>query len=73
MAPVEVAAQHLALDALEQALYDRPRAAATPLVHQSDRGVQYLSIRYPERPAEAGIERSVGSAGDRMTTHWPKR
>src|SRR5262249_42857516 len=35
-----------------------------PLVHHSDRGVQYLSIRYTERLAEAGIERSVGSAGD---------
>jgi putative transposase len=54
----------LALDALEQALYDRPLAAAAPLVHHSDRGVQYLSIRYTERLAEAGIERSVGSAGD---------
>jgi transposase InsO family protein len=54
----------LALDALEQALYDRPLATATPLVHHSDRGVQYLSIRYTERLAEAGIERSVGSAGD---------
>ena len=54
----------LALDALEQALYARPLAAAAPLVHHSDRGVQYLSIRYTERLAEAGIERSVGSAGD---------
>jgi putative transposase len=54
----------LALDALEQALYDRPLATATPLVHHSDRGVQYLSIRYTERLAEAGIERSVGRAGD---------
>lgn len=53
----------LALDALEQALYERPVAAA-PLVHHSDRGVQYLSIRYTERLAEAGIERSVGSVGD---------
>jgi transposase InsO family protein len=54
----------LALDALEQALYDRPRASAEPLIHHSDRGVQYLSIRYTERLAEAGIEPSVGSAGD---------
>src|SRR5690349_1955290 len=54
----------LALDALEQALYARPGAGAGPLVHHSDRGVQYLSIRYTERLAEAGIERSVGSAGD---------
>jgi transposase InsO family protein len=54
----------LALDALEQALYDRPIRPAEPLVHHSDRGVQYLSIRYTERLAEAGIEPSVGSTGD---------
>ena len=54
----------LALDALEQALYDRPIIQAEPLVHHSDRGVQYLSIRYTERLAEAGIEPSVGSTGD---------
>jgi transposase InsO family protein len=54
----------LALDALEQALYDRPLTPATPLVHHSDRGVQYLSIRYTERLAQAGIEPSVGSTGD---------
>jgi putative transposase len=52
----------LALDALEQALHSRPGTA--DLVHHSDRGVQYLSIRYTERLAEAGIERSVGSVGD---------
>lgn len=52
----------LALDALEQALYDRETDAT--LVHHSDRGVQYLSIRYTERLAEAGIEPSVGSRGD---------
>jgi putative transposase len=52
----------LALDALEQALYDRDTEAG--LVHHSDRGVQYLSIRYTERLAEAGIEPSVGSRGD---------
>jgi transposase InsO family protein len=52
----------LALDALEQALYARP--ADGNLVHHSDRGVQYLSIRYTERLAEAGIEPSVGSRGD---------
>jgi putative transposase len=54
----------LALDALEQALYDRPITQAEPLVHHSDRGVQYLSIRYTERLARAGIEPSVGSTGD---------
>jgi len=52
----------LALDALEQALYDRE--VEGPLVHHSDRGVQYLSIRYTERLAEAGLEPSVGSRGD---------
>jgi len=52
----------LALDALEQALHSRP--VRSPLVHHSDRGVQYLSIRYTERLAEAGIEPSVGSVGD---------
>ena len=54
----------LALDALEQAIYDRPGNEADRLVHRSDRGVQYLSIRYTERLAEAGIEPSVGSIGD---------
>jgi transposase InsO family protein len=51
----------LALDALEQALCARPDKER--LVHHSDRGVQYLSIRYTERLAEAGIEPSVGSVG----------
>jgi putative transposase len=54
----------IALDALEQALYDRRIAAESDLVHHSDRGVQYVSIRYTERLAEAGIEPSVGSVGD---------
>jgi putative transposase len=54
----------LALDALEQALYARPLEGPERLVHHSDRGVQYLSIRYTERLAEAGIEPSVGSTGD---------
>ena len=54
----------LVLDALEQALYDRGELVSQPLVHHSDRGSQYLSIRYTERLAEAGIEPSVGSRGD---------
>ena len=54
----------LALDALEQALYDRPVRESERLVHHSDRGVQYLSIRYTERLGAAGIERSVDSKGD---------
>ena len=52
------------LDALEQALYARQPAPDTSLIHHSDRGSQYLSIRYTERLAEAGIEPSVGSRGD---------
>ena len=52
------------LDALEQALYDRKPSEDDGLVHHSDRGSQYLSIRYSERLAEAGIEPSVGSRGD---------
>jgi transposase InsO family protein len=52
----------LALDALEQALWARPEISQ--LIHHSDRGVQYVSIRYTERLAEAGIEPSVGSVGD---------
>jgi len=52
----------LALDALEQALYSRRHTEN--LIHHSDRGVQYVSIRYTERLAEAGIEPSVGSVGD---------
>ena len=54
----------LALDALEQALYERHAALDGPLVHHSDRGSQYLSIRSTDRLAEAGIEPSVGSRGD---------
>ena len=52
----------LVLDALEQALWSR--TGTEGLVHHSDRGVQYLSIRYTERLAEAGVESSVGSIGD---------
>jgi transposase InsO family protein len=54
----------LALDALEQALYERAPNAAQGIVHHSDRGSQYLSIRYTERLKEAGLEPSVGSVGD---------
>ena len=52
----------LALDALEQALHARPDSDG--LVHHSDRGGQYLSICYPERLAQSGIESSVGIVGD---------
>lgn len=52
----------LALDALEQAIHARPYEKE--LIHRSDRGVQYLSIRYTERLQDAGIECSVGTVGD---------
>lgn len=53
------------LDALEQALYERqPSETDGQLIHHSDRGVQYVSMRYTERLAQAGIEPSVGSVGD---------
>jgi putative transposase len=54
----------LVLDALEQALHERRPVQDAGLVHHSDRGSQYLSIKYTERLAEAGIEPSVGSVGD---------
>ncbi len=52
------------LDALEQALHERRPAKGDALVHHSDRGSQYLALRYTERLAEAGIAPSVGSVGD---------
>ena len=54
----------LALDALEQAIYDRCDDDTGGLVHHSDRGTQYLSIRYTERLADAGIDFSVGNRRD---------
>ena len=56
----------LALDVLEQAIWSRSRAGQRldELVHHSDRGVQYLAIRYTERLAETGAVNSVGSKGD---------
>ena len=52
------------MDALEQALYARRPSRDGKLTHHSDRGSQYVSIRYTDRLAEAGIEPSVGSVGD---------
>jgi putative transposase len=52
------------LDALDQALYDRRGDGWTGLVHHSDRGTQYVSMRYTDRLADAGIAPSVGSQGD---------
>jgi putative transposase len=54
----------LALDALEQAIYHRCDDTIGDLIHHSDRGTQYLSIRYTERLADAGIEPAVGSRSD---------
>jgi putative transposase len=54
----------LCLDALEQAIWSRHNHGLEQLVHHSDRGVQYLSIRYTERVAGAGGVTSVGSRGD---------
>ena len=52
------------LDALEQAIYDRSRTTPAGVVHHSDRGTQYLSMRYTDRLADAGMAPSVGSRGD---------
>ena len=52
------------LDALEQAIHDRQPVHRSGLVHHSDRGSQYVSIKYTERLSDAGIEPSVGSVGD---------
>lgn len=52
------------LDALNQAICQRVPSEAAGLIHHSDRGSQYLSIKYTERLAEAGIDTSVGSVGD---------
>ena len=60
------------LDALEQALHDRRPVQGSRLVHHSDRGSQYVSIRYTERLAEAGVEASVGSVGDLLRQCSPK-
>jgi putative transposase len=54
----------LALDALEMAIWSRRSTDLAGLVHHSDRGVQYLSIRYTERLADEGAVTSVGSKGD---------
>jgi len=54
----------LALDALEMAIWSRRSADLAGLVHHSDRGVQYLAIRYTERLADEGAVTSVGSKGD---------
>ncbi len=52
------------LDALDQAIYERCGEEVGDLIHHSDRGSQYLAMRYTERLADAGIEPSIGSRGD---------
>ncbi|SCX16520.1 Transposase InsO and inactivated derivatives [Nitrosomonas eutropha] len=54
----------LVMDALEQALHDRQPDKSSGLIHHSDRGSQYVSIKYTERLGERGIRPSVGSTGD---------
>jgi transposase InsO family protein len=61
------------LDALEQALYQRRPEQRGGLVHHSDRGSQYVAIRYTERLAEAGIEPYVGSLGESYDNGSPRR
>ena len=61
----------LALDALEMAIWSRRSADLAGLVHHSDRGVQYLSIRYTERLADEGAVTSVGSKGDSYDCETP--
>ena len=61
------------LDALEQALHERrPRRHGGSLVHHSDRGSQYVSIKYTERLAQAGIEPSVAASATATTMPWPR-
>jgi putative transposase len=54
----------IALDALKQALHERQVGHKDRLIHHSDRGVQYVAIRYAQRLEEAGIDPAVGSVGD---------
>ena len=59
------------LDALEQALHDRRPAKGSGLIHHSDRGSQYVAIKYTGRLAEAGVEPAASATA--MTTPWPRR
>ncbi len=61
----------LALDALEMAIWARRDLGE--LIHHSDRGGQYLAIRYTERLGQQDAVNSVGSKGTRSTTRWPRR
>jgi putative transposase len=57
------------LDALEQALFDRQPQRNASLIHQSDRGSQYVSIRYSERLAVLASNRQWAAVGTAMATH----
>ena len=59
------------LDALDQAICDRCGTTPDSLIHHSDRGTQYVSMRYTERLADAGIAPSVGSRGDSYDSPSP--
>src|SRR6476469_2774791 len=69
-------ATSMVLDAIEQSIWTRQQEGVLDLkdvVHQTDRGSQYTSIRFSERLAQAGIQPSVGAVGDRMTTpRWSR-
>ena len=63
------------LDAIEQAIWTRQQEGVMDLkdvVHHTDRGAQYTSIRFTERLAEAGIQPSVGAVGSSCDTRWPR-
>ena len=72
LAGLAVAGHRPGLDALEMAIWHR-RGGVDGLVHHSDRGSQYLSIRYTERLAEAGAVTSGALVATRSTTPWPRR
>jgi transposase InsO family protein len=57
------------MDALDQAIWQRKTPDNKDLVHHSDRGSQYLLIKYPERLAEAEIDLSVGTVGDELLSN----
>jgi len=63
----------LVLDVLEQALYARKPFGAERRIHHSDRGSQYVSIRYNDRLAEAGLELPLAASATATTTHWLRR
>jgi transposase InsO family protein len=62
--PISYLATDFVLDAPERPIYDRCTHRATGLIHHSDRGTLYLSVRYTDRLVDAAIEPSVGSRGD---------